>query len=86
MHREDLTEPELLVWKAFPRGGQVDLRSGDPAVDDPAKGERWDSSRVVRSEVIRAILLGACEPEPGAVAALRIVGSKRRQCGQKKVL
>ena len=80
MHREDLTEPELLVWKAFPRGGQVDLRSGDPAVDDPAKGERWDSSRVVRSEVIRAILLGACEPEPGAVAALRIVGARISGC------
>ena len=80
MYCEDLTEPELLVWNAFPRGGEVDLRSGDPAVDDPAKGESWDSSRVVRSEVIRAILLGACEPEPGAVASLRIVGARISGC------
>ena len=80
MRCEDLTEPELLVWNAFPSGSQVDLRSGDPAVDDPARGGSWRSGRTVRSEVIRAILLGACEPEPGTVAALRIAGARISGC------
>jgi hypothetical protein len=76
MRCEDLTEPERLVWKAFPRGGCVDLRSGDPGVDDPVYGGTWNGGRTVRSEVIRAILLGACEQEQGAVAALRIIGAR----------
>lgn len=80
MRCEDLTEPELKVWQAFPTGGLADLRSGDPAADDPADGGRWDSSRVVRAEVIQAILLGACEPEPGAVASLHLVGARISGC------
>lgn len=80
MQREDLTEPELLVWEAFPTGGLVDLRSGDPCVDDPANGGDWDGGRVIRSEVIRAILLGIRELEPGAVAALRLVGARISGC------
>ena len=79
MDSEELTGPELLVWKAFPSGALVDLRSGDPAVDDPARGGSWDSGRVVRAEVLRAILLGSCEPEPGSVAAVRVAGA--RVCG-----
>jgi hypothetical protein len=80
MRCEDLTEPERLVWKAFPTGGRIDLRSGDPAVDDPASGGGWDSGRTVRSEVIRTILLGACEPEQGEVAAMHIVGARISGC------
>src|ERR1022692_237273 len=80
MRCEDLTEPEQLVWEAFPCGGRVDLRSGDPALDDPAGGGRWQNGRTIRSEVIRAILLGAREPVPGAVAALRITGARISGC------
>jgi hypothetical protein len=76
MRCEDLTETERLVWKAFRTGAPVDLSSGNPAADDPANGGSWKEGRVVRGEVIRAILLGACEPEPGAVAALRVAGAR----------
>src|ERR1700733_9196354 len=76
MRHEDLTEPERLVWEAFPHGGHVDMRPGDPGVDDPAEGESWQSHRTVRGEVIRAIVLGACEPEQGAVPAVRITGAR----------
>jgi hypothetical protein len=76
MRCEDLTEPELLLWKAFPSGALVDLRSGNPTVDDPARGGSWDDDRIIRAEVIRAILLGACERETGAVAALRVTGAR----------
>jgi hypothetical protein len=80
MRREDLTEGELLVWDAFPGGALVDLRSGDPGLDDPTSGGSWDDSRSIRAEVIRAILLGACEPERGAVAALRVDGARISGC------
>jgi hypothetical protein len=33
----DLSEPERLVWEAFPRGEWVDLRTHDPAADDLAR-------------------------------------------------
>lgn len=80
MLSEELTEPELLMWKAFPSGALVDLRSGDPVADNPGRGGGWDDGRTVRAEVIRAILLGSCEPEPGAVAALRLAGARISGC------
>jgi hypothetical protein len=36
MRSEDLAGAERLVWDAFPHGERVDLRVGDPALDDPA--------------------------------------------------
>ena len=71
----DLTEPERLLWQAFARGAWVDLRSGDPAGDDPAGASRWGPERVIRAEVIRALLLGAAESEPGHVPAVRLRGA-----------
>lgn len=76
MLSENLTEPERSVWEAFPRSGCVDLRAGDPSVDDPAKGGCWEVARTVRSEVIRALVLGGPTPEQGAVAGVRIIGAR----------
>ena len=72
----DLTESESLLWKAFARGAWVDLRSGDPEVDAVANADRWAPERTVRAEVIRALLLGAQEPEPGHFPALRLRGAR----------
>jgi hypothetical protein len=80
MRSDDLTEPERRVWEAFPRGGCVDLRTADPALDDPGGGDRWGSGRTVRAEVIRAVLLGGPDPERGAVAAMRVVGARIAGC------
>ncbi len=71
----DLSEPERLLWQAFPRGAWVDLRTGDPAGDDPQGASRWGPERVIRAEVIRALLLGAGEAEPGQVPAVRLRGA-----------
>jgi hypothetical protein len=80
MRCEDLTEPERRIWEAFPRGECVDLRTGDPVLDDPAEGGRWEGGRIVRSCVIRALLLGGPEAEQGAVACVRIVGARIAGC------
>ncbi|WP_269858924.1 hypothetical protein [Streptomyces sp. RPT161] len=71
-----LSATERRVWRAFPHGELVDLRTGDAAVDDPAKAHDWPADRVVRGEVIAALLLGACPAAPGAVAAVRLAGAR----------
>jgi hypothetical protein len=72
----DLTEPERLLWLAFTRGTWVDLREGDPVADDPRNAGQWGPARVIRAEVIRALLLGAKEAEAGYAGALRLRGAR----------
>ncbi|GAA2449746.1 hypothetical protein GCM10010191_79360 [Actinomadura vinacea] len=67
---------EQRVWSAFPRGEWVDLRTGDSAEDDPSAGAAWDDGRVVRGEVIAALLLGAVPPDPGRRPAIRLSGAR----------
>jgi hypothetical protein len=55
----DLSEPERAVWDAFPRAETIDLRTGDPARDDPATSGTWDRGRAVRADVLAALVLGA---------------------------
>ena len=64
------------MWNAFPHGELVDLRTGDPALDDPARSAQWSADRTVRGEVVAALLLGACPAAVGAVAALRLAGAR----------
>jgi hypothetical protein len=64
------------VWDAYPSGAWVDLRTGDPARDDPAKGSRWGHGRTVRAEVLTALMLGAHPSPPGQVAGLRLAGAR----------
>lgn len=73
---KSLTAPERAVWAAFPRGEWVDLRVGDSKIDDPRNGHEWGPERVVRAEVIAALLLGALDAEPGKIAALRLRGAR----------
>jgi len=72
----DLTETERRLWDAFPVGGWVDLRVGDPAADDPKRAGRWGPERYVRAEVLRALLLGARQPEPGCAPGIRLRGAR----------
>jgi hypothetical protein len=67
--RPDLTETERRLWDAYPTGTVVDLGDGCPdGTDDPA--------RLVRAEVISALLLGAREGTPGRVPAVRLHGAR----------
>lgn len=72
----DLKEPERLLWQAFPSGSWVDLREGDPVADDVGGAMRWGPDRLVRAEVIRALLLGAGEVQPGYAPGVRLRGAR----------
>ncbi|RCG23971.1 oxidoreductase [Sphaerisporangium album] len=71
-----LTPAERRVWDAYPSGAWVDLRTGDPETDDPAKGSTWGRHRTVRAEVVAALMLGANPAGPGQVAGLRLAGAR----------
>lgn len=72
----DLSAPERLLWQAFARGTWVDLREGDPAADALGAAPRWGEERVIRAEVISALLLGARDTEPGYLPAVRLRGAR----------
>lgn len=65
-----LNAAEQRLWESFPTGAWVDLGDGDPAT------AQWGPDRCVRAEVIAELLLGAREPAPGHVAALRLAGAR----------
>jgi hypothetical protein len=75
MDINDLSDPERLLVQAYPRGSWVDLgrRSRDDVGHEPGAGSR--SSRVIRAEVVRAVLLGATTTEPGCAAGLQLRGA-----------
>jgi hypothetical protein len=72
----ELSEPERLIWQAFARGTWVDLREGDPAADGLEAAPQWGPERVIRAEVISALLLGAGDTEPGFAPGVRLRGAR----------
>ncbi len=60
--RPSLRGPERAVWRAFPRGDVVDLRGR--------------ADRTVRASVLRTLLLGAQQAEPGHFATLNLIGAR----------
>jgi len=76
MDLDDLSKPERALWAAFPSGGWVDLRSGDPEEDDPANAGCWGKGRIVRAQVVTALLLGARDLERGFFPAVRLRGAR----------
>ncbi|MFE7900368.1 membrane-associated oxidoreductase [Streptomyces sp. NPDC057424] len=73
MEIDNMTPAEEQVWRAFPRGQDVDFRG--PADEDPARGADWGPERTVRAAVVRALLLSAPQ-EDGETAALRLAGAR----------
>jgi hypothetical protein len=71
----DLTKAEQMLWDAFPRGAWVDLGRADAPVEGLGDAFRSDPSRIVRAEVIGALLLGAVKAEAGWSAAVRLRGA-----------
>ncbi|MCF2526145.1 oxidoreductase [Yinghuangia soli] len=62
-HLGTLGRAEQLLWDAYPHGGTVDVS----ALPDP--------ERTLRGAVVAALLLGAREPDPGRVPAVRLTGA-----------
>jgi len=58
----------------FPRWCLGGLAVGDPSADSVRHALSWGDQRVLRAEVLAALLLGAGEVEPGRVPVLRLRG------------
>ena len=71
---EDLTEPELRLWQAFPAGERVDFRTGPD--DGPQSGARWGRDRTIRAHVIAALVTGASTAQAGSTRGLRLAGAR----------
>ncbi|WP_103347806.1 hypothetical protein [Amycolatopsis sp. CA-128772] len=66
---------EQRLTEAAVIGTFVDLRTGDPAADDPAGGARWPAARTVRADLIARLVTGS-QPPPRAVrlGGVRVTG------------
>jgi hypothetical protein len=72
----DLSEAELSLWRAFPSGTWVDLRGSDRQPEpDLSDATGWHDDRVIRAEVIAALLLGEAGPQPGKRPGVRLRGA-----------
>ncbi|HEY7483574.1 MAG TPA: hypothetical protein VH912_03855 [Streptosporangiaceae bacterium] len=74
MRVEELSPVERALWDAFPRGESIDLSTHHE--DGPAMSDQWGPDRLVRADVLVALLLGAGEAESGQVAAVRLTGAR----------
>ncbi|MEV7285785.1 oxidoreductase [Streptomyces sp. NPDC093252] len=70
-----MTEAEAGMWRAYRDGGEHDLSSGDPTVDDPHGGHPWGPERTVRARIVCWLLLDGPPPLAGRVAALKLTGA-----------
>lgn len=70
----DWTPVEQRMWRAFRGGRTCDLRTGRPDEDDPLEGPEWPAERTVRAQAVAELLLNPPPPDPGRVAALKLVG------------
>ncbi|HEX5569098.1 MAG TPA: oxidoreductase [Streptomyces sp.] len=70
-----LTTAEWGMWQAFRNGGEHDLRSGEPELDDPGGGHEWGPHRTVRARIIALLLLHGPPPLLGRVASLHLTGA-----------
>nr|WP_189182918.1 oxidoreductase [Microbispora rosea] len=69
-----LTPAERRLWEAYPTGAWVDLRGGRET--DSSSGGSWGRSRVVRAEVIAALVLGRRGGGSVTVPGVRLAGAR----------
>ncbi|WP_431783741.1 oxidoreductase [Streptomyces chumphonensis] len=70
-----LTTAEWGLWQAFRNGSRHDLRTGDPALDDPGGDGPWGPRRTIRARVVALLLLHGPPPLLGRVASLSLAGA-----------
>jgi hypothetical protein len=68
---KDLTSPERQLWAAFRTGERVHLGGGDPE-----HGAKWGGERLIRAEVVCALLTGVVGPAAEGVAGVRVAGAR----------
>ncbi|MEV0095651.1 oxidoreductase [Streptomyces sp. NPDC050738] len=62
------------MWQAFRNGSTYDLRTLNPALDDPMSARPWGPERTVRARVVALLLLSGPPALAGRVAALKLDG------------
>ncbi|MFE9247526.1 oxidoreductase [Streptomyces sp. NPDC007088] len=62
------------MWQAFRNGSVYDLRTGDPAEDDPHGAHPWGPQRQVRARVVCVLLLSCPPALHGRVSSLKLAG------------
>ncbi|WP_433461800.1 hypothetical protein [Spirillospora sp. CA-128828] len=67
----NLTRQEKMLWEAFGTGRRVVL-----GTENAEHGASWGADRVVRAEVIRALLVSEQPATDGGVPAVRLVGAR----------
>ena len=72
----DLSGPELLLWERFPRGAWVNLDDANTGSRDVGTTDPWGPDRMIRAEVIQALLLGADQTDPGFIPGVRLRGAR----------
>jgi hypothetical protein len=70
-----LTRSERLLEKYAAVGKALDLRTGISARDDVAHGQVWTRERIIRAQVLSALLLGT-RPTSGQGQGLRLTGAR----------
>jgi hypothetical protein len=76
MKVSDLTVSEKKVWEAAATGALVDLRVGDRDLDSPERWAKWGKGRIIRAEVIAALLIGDGEAASAAIRGVRLQGAR----------
>lgn len=71
-----LSEAERQLFEAAGTGALVDLRTGDPDLDDPAQVDNWTSARAVRAELLVSLITGARILDGERLKAVRLRGAR----------
>jgi hypothetical protein len=70
------TRAEAEILRANGLGEEVDLTTGTPSIDNPARAAKWDSGRTVRAGLLTELLTGARNPPEGPVRPLKLRGAR----------
>ncbi len=71
---DGLSAAELGMWQSFRNGTTYDLRTYDPARNDPFARHAWGPERSVGARTVARLLLSGPPARPGRVAALKLRG------------
>ncbi|MFI6643766.1 oxidoreductase [Streptomyces sp. NPDC050504] len=73
---QDLTPVERRMWQAFKAGETLDLRTGDPVLDDPFSARPWPDGHSVRALTVARLMLDGPPADSGKVSAVKLRGAR----------
>ena len=73
---KSLNPAERALLDAVATGNLVDLRTGEPDLDNPANAAAWDAARNLRAEFLAELLTGDRTTDSGRLRAVKIRGAR----------